>query len=125
MVEIKKEFLDTFGYSPNVIAAAPGRVNLIGEHIDYSDGFVLPFAINDRTYCAIGIRNDRKVRISSMQRSNNILEYSLDEIKPGLPGDWQRYPLGVIWAMQIENGIDIVIDGQVPLGAGLSSSAAL
>ena len=125
MVDIKKEFLDTFGYSPDVIAAAPGRVNLIGEHIDYSDGLVLPFAINHRTYSAIGIRNDRKVRITSMQRNNKIIETSLDQIRPGLPGDWERYPLGVIWSLGLESGIDIMIDGQVPLGAGLSSSAAL
>jgi galactokinase len=125
MIDIKKEFLETFGYSPDVIAAAPGRVNLIGEHIDYSDGLVLPFAIKDRTYSAIRIRNDRKVRLTSIQRGNNILEYGIDEIKPGLPGDWQRYPLGIIWALRIKTGIDIMIDGQVPLGAGLSSSAAL
>ncbi len=125
MFDIAQEFLQTFGYSPSILAAAPGRVNLIGEHIDYSDGFVLPFAINDRTYCAIGIRNDRKVRISSMQRSNAVLEFNLDEITPGLPGDWERYPLGVIWSLRLEIGVDIMIDGQVPLGAGLSSSAAL
>lgn len=125
MSEINKKFQATFGYSPNVIAAAPGRVNLIGEHIDYSDGFVLPFAINDRTYSAIGIRSDRKVRITSMQRSNQVIETSLDEIAPDLPGDWERYPLGVIWALGLESGIDVMIDGQVPLGAGLSSSAAL
>jgi galactokinase len=125
MIDIKKEFLETFGYSPDVIAAAPGRVNLIGEHIDYSDGFVLPFAISDRTYSAIGIRGDRKVRITSMQRNNKIIETNLDEIRPGLPGDWERYPIGVIWSLGLESGIDIMIDGQVPLGAGLSSSAAL
>jgi len=125
MIEIKKEFLETFDYLPDIIAAAPGRVNLIGEHIDYSDGFVLPFAIKDRTYCAIGIRGDRKVRITSMQRNNKIIETSLDEIEPGLSGDWERYPLGVIWALHLERGIDLMIDGQVPLGAGLSSSAAL
>jgi galactokinase len=125
MIDIKKEFLETFGYSPDVIAAAPGRVNLIGEHIDYSDGFVLPFAISDRTYSAIGIRGDRKVRIISMQRNNKIIETSLDQIRPGLPGDWERYPFGVIWSLGLESGIDIMIDGQVPLGAGLSSSAAL
>ena len=125
MFDIAQEFLQTFGYSPSILAAAPGRVNLIGEHIDYSDGFVLPFAINERTFCAIRIRNDRKVRISSMQRSNAVLEFNLDEITPGLPGDWERYPLGVIWSLRLEIGVDIMIDGQVPLGAGLSSSAAL
>ena len=100
-------------------------MNLIGEHIDYSDGFVLPFAINDRTYAAVRIRNDRKVRIASMQRRNKIVEHNLDAIKPGLKGEWERYPLGVIWAIGLTSGIDIMIDGHVPLGAGLSSSAAL
>lgn len=60
-----------------------------------------------------------------MQRNNIIIETSLDEIRPGLPGDWERYPFGVIWSLGLESGIDIMIDGQVPLGAGLSSSAAL
>ena len=122
---IDKKFAETFGQSPDIIAAAPGRVNLIGEHIDYSDGFVLPFAISDRTYAAVRVRDDRKVRIASVQRRNKIVEHNLDAIKPGLKGEWERYPLGVIWAMGPTSGIDIMIDGHVPLGAGLSSSAAL
>lgn len=125
MSTIDKKFAETFGAVPNIIAAAPGRVNLIGEHIDYSDGFVLPFAINDRTFAAVRIRDDRKVRIASMQRRNKIVEHNIDAIKPGLKGEWERYPLGVIWAMGLTRGIDIMIDGHVPLGAGLSSSAAL
>ena len=125
MSTIDKKFAETFGAAPDIIAAAPGRVNLIGEHIDYSDGFVLPFAINDRTFAAVRIRDDRKVRIASMQRRNKIVEHNIDAIKPGLKGEWERYPLGVIWAMGLTSGIDIMIDGHVPLGAGLSSSAAL
>lgn len=125
MSSIDTKFAETFGASPDIVAAAPGRVNLIGEHIDYSDGFVLPFAINDRTYAAVRIRDDRKVRIASMQRRNKVVEHNLDAIKPGLKGEWERYPLGVIWAMGLTSGIDIMIDGHVPLGAGLSSSAAL
>ena len=125
MSTIDTKFAETFGAAPDIIAAAPGRVNLIGEHIDYSDGFVLPFAINDRTFAAIRIRDDRKVRIASMQRRNKIVEHNIDAIKPGLKGEWERYPLGVIWAMGLTSGIDIMIDGHVPLGAGLSSSAAL
>jgi galactokinase len=125
MSEMDKKFAQTFGAAPDIIAAAPGRVNLIGEHIDYSDGFVLPFAIKDRTFAAVRIRNDRKVRISSMQRRNKIVEHNLDVIKPGLKGEWERYPLSVMWALGLTSGIDIMIDGHVPLGAGLSSSAAL
>lgn len=125
MTSIDTKFAETFGAAPDIIAAAPGRVNLIGEHIDYSDGFVLPFAINDRTYAAVRVRDDRKVRITSMQRRNKIVEHNIDAIRPGLKGEWERYPLGVIWAMGLTSGIDIMIDGHVPLGAGLSSSAAL
>ncbi|CAB4337583.1 MAG: galactokinase [Actinobacteria bacterium] len=125
MSDIDKRFAQTFGAVPDIIAAAPGRVNLIGEHIDYSDGFVLPFAIKDRTFAAVRMRDDRKVRITSMQRRNKIVEHNLDDIKPGLKGEWERYPLSVMWALGLTRGIDIMIDGHVPLGAGLSSSAAL
>ena len=122
---IEKKFVDTFGQSPEVIAAAPGRVNLIGEHIDYSDGYVLPFAIADRTYAALRRRRDRLVRIASAQRKNTVITVNLDEVHPGLKGQWERYVLSVIWAMRIKHGVDVMIDGHVPLGAGLSSSAAL
>ncbi len=125
MSKIDRKFVDAFGQSPDIVAAAPGRVNLIGEHIDYSDGFVLPFAIADRTYAAIRKRPDRLVRIASAQRRNKIVSIQLDDIKPGLKGEWERYPLGVIWAMGVKQGLDVMIDGHVPLGAGLSSSAAL
>jgi len=125
MSHIDRKFVDTFGRSPQIIAAAPGRVNLIGEHIDYSDGYVLPFAISDRTYAAMSIRPDRLVRIASAQRRNKIITVNLDDIKPGLKGEWERYALGVIWAMGVKEGLDVMIDGHVPLGAGLSSSAAL
>jgi len=125
MSHIDRKFVDAFGQSPDIVASAPGRVNLIGEHIDYSDGFVLPFAIADRTYVAIRKRPDRLVRIASVQRRNKIVSAQLDDIKPGLKGEWERYALGVIWAMGVKQGLDIMIDGHVPLGAGLSSSAAL
>lgn len=125
MHPIESKFLNTFGEEPDLVAAAPGRVNLIGEHIDYSQGFVLPFAIKDRTFVAIRKRDDDQIKIASVQRRNKIFTISLKDIKPGLKGEWERYALGVIWAMGIENGVEILIDGQVPLGAGLSSSAAL
>lgn len=124
-MHIDRLFVEIFGETPDVIAAAPGRVNLIGEHIDYSDGYVLPFAITDRTYAAMRKRSDRVVRIASAQRKSSVITVNLDDISPKLDGQWERYVLGVIWAMQINQGVDVVIDGQVPLGAGLSSSAAL
>jgi len=125
MSDVNTLFRQLFGYEPQIEAAAPGRVNLIGEHIDYSDGFVLPFAISDRTYCAIARRNDSLVRIASAQRTSTIIAIDSKDIEPGKSGEWERYVLGVIWALGIKSGLDIVIDGRVPLGAGLSSSAAL
>lgn len=124
---LRSDFTALYGHSPQIIAAAPGRVNLIGEHVDYCDGFVMPFAISDRTYAAISKRSDRKIRIASKQRSGEIFETSLDQISPTGEGDWERYILGVIWAFenQINSGLDILVDGGVALGAGLSSSAAL
>ena len=125
MSSIEKKFLETFGEEPDLVAAAPGRVNLIGEHIDYSEGFVLPFAIKDRTFAAVRKRDDSMVRIASAQRRNKIVTVDIADVKPGLKGEWERYALGVLWSMGVTSGVDIMIDGHVPLGAGLSSSAAL
>jgi galactokinase len=125
MSSIEEKFLETFGEEPDLTAAAPGRVNLIGEHIDYSEGFVLPFAIKDRTLAAVRKRDDSTVRIASAQRRNRIVTVDIADVQPGLKGEWERYALGVIWSMGVTTGVDIMIDGHVPLGAGLSSSAAL
>jgi len=125
MSSIEGKFLETFGEEPDLVAAAPGQVNLIGEHIDYSEGFVLPFAINDRTLVAARKRDDSIVRIASVQRRNKIITVDINDVKPGLKGEWERYALGVLWSMGINTGVDLIIDGHVPLGAGLSSSAAL
>lgn len=111
--------------SPDVIASAPGRVNLIGEHIDYSQGFVLPFAISYRTTAQLRRRDDQIIRIRSMQRLDEVITTSISDLAPGSQGGWERYVLGVIWALGAKEGVDIEIDGDVPLGAGLSSSAAL
>jgi galactokinase len=120
-------FTQLFATEPEIICEAPGRVNLIGEHVDYCDGFVMPFAISDRTYAAVSRRQDRTIRISSKQRRNEVFETNLDGLKPGRDGKWERYICGVIWAFgnKITNGLDILVDGHVALGAGLSSSAAL
>ncbi len=125
MQEISQRFNELFGHAPEIIAAAPGRVNLIGEHIDYSDGFVLPFAIKDKTIVALARRSDRKIRIASLQKNTDIFEISLDGLVPHSGENWARYALGVLWVLKVDEGIDLLIDGRVPLGAGLSSSAAL
>jgi galactokinase len=125
MSSIEEKFLETFGEEPDLVAAAPGRVNLIGEHIDYSEGFVLPFAIKDRTMVAARKRDDSTVRIASAQRRSKIVTMDISEVRPGLKGEWERYALGVLWSMGVKSGVDLLIDGHVPLGAGLSSSAAL
>jgi galactokinase len=125
MTTIADHFQTLFSRAPEVISEAPGRVNLIGEHIDYSEGFVLPFAIADRTYAAIARRNDGKVLIASAQRKDKIFSIDITDVNPGSTGDWQKYVLGVIWALGITDGVEILVDGSVPVGAGLSSSAAL
>ena len=125
MQEISRRFADLFEHEPEVVAAAPGRVNLIGEHIDYSDGFVLPFAISDKTVVGLARRTDRKFRIASVQKSTDIFEISIDDVAPHKGENWARYALGVLWVLGVNTGVDLLIDGRVPLGAGLSSSAAL
>lgn len=125
MSALENTFQELFGRKAEVLAEAPGRVNLIGEHIDYSEGFVLPFAIADRTYAAIARNNDGLVRIASQQRKNRIFTIDIKDVKPGSAGEWEKYVLGVIWTLGISTGVDILVDGTVPSGAGLSSSAAL
>jgi galactokinase len=125
MASIARSFEEIYGRKPEVIAEAPGRVNLIGEHIDYSEGFVLPFAIADRAYAAIAARPDGLVRIASHQRKEKIFSIDISDVKPGSKGDWEKYVLGVLWSLGITSGVDILVDGSVPSGAGLSSSAAL
>jgi galactokinase len=125
MGALSTNFESLYGHKPQVISEAPGRVNLIGEHIDYSDGFVLPFAIADRTHAALAKRSDGLVRIASNQRKNELFTIDAADVKPGSAGEWEKYVLGVFWALKIDSGLDILIDGTVPTGAGLSSSAAL
>ena len=125
MLKIASKFQEVFGTAPEIIASAPGRVNLIGEHVDFLDGFVLPFAISDATTVAIARTSTMKIRSASIQKGGTISTIDCADIAPKSGEPWTRYPIGVLWSLGITSGIDILIDGQVPLGAGLSSSAAL
>ena len=124
-MSIRDSFSDIYGLAPDLISAAPGRVNLIGEHVDYNDGFVLPFAIEARTYCALRIREDTRIRIASKQEGGAPFETDIASLKALTGPIWTRYILGVIWALDVKSGLEILIDSEVPTGAGLSSSAAL
>ena len=125
MHPLASKFQEVFGTPPDIIASAPGRVNLIGEHVDFLDGFVLPFAISDATTVAIAKNSSNKIRCASIQKKGVVSTIDCANIAPKSGEAWARYPIGVLWSLGIETGIDILVDGQVPLGAGLSSSAAL
>ncbi|KNC08788.1 galactokinase [Klebsiella sp. RIT-PI-d] len=123
-------FAEKFGYPATHAIQAPGRVNLIGEHTDYNDGFVLPCAIDYQTVISCAPRSDRTVRVIAADYDNQIDEFSLDA--PIVAHDtqqWSNYVRGVVKHLQQRNagfdGADLVISGNVPQGAGLSSSASL
>ena len=123
------EFTAAYGARPSGVWSAPGRVNLMGEHTDYNQGLCLPIALPHRTFAAVGVRSDQRLRIRSAQ-DEAAWEGRLDEVAPGHPQGWTAYVAGVPWAMAdlVDAplpGLDIWLDGHVPLGAGLSSSAAL
>ena len=116
------------GRDPDGVWAAPGRGNLIGEHTDYNDGFVLPLAIDRLVLVAAGRRGSGRLRLWSLQTAEPA-DLELAEVGPGRVGGWAAYPAGVAWAL-VQAGVDVggadlVVDGDVPAGAGLSSSAAL
>lgn len=110
------------------VFAAPGRVNLIGEHTDYNEGLCLPIALPHATYVAVARRDDDRVTITSRQRDKTF-EARLRDLAPDAIEGWAAYAAGVAWALLEEgielHGVDLVVDGRVPLGSGLSSSAAL
>lgn len=124
-------FGTAFGGEPARLWRAPGRVNLIGEHTDYNEGFVLPFAIDRATTVALTPRDDRRVRLVSTF-DDTVVESDLDEVAARRFSGWSAYPLGVAWAfgergvgVGAQRGFDVAVDSDVPVGAGLSSSAAL
>jgi galactokinase len=131
---VKAGFEAKYGYTPAGVWSAPGRVNLIGEHTDYNEGFVLPFAINRNTFAAISLRQDSTIRVAS-SFSPKVHETSVDGIKRDDSNDWAAYPFGAAWAIQEmatslgltvnATGFDCYIESDVPVGAGLSSSAAI
>jgi galactokinase len=129
--DVQADFTELFGYEPQGVWSAPGRVNLIGEHTDYNEGFVLPFAINKRTVLALGVRTDGVLRIAS-SFADEVAEIAIADLTPDALDGWSAYPFGVAWAMgqfgadlAAVPGVDIYIDSVVPVGAGLSSSAAI
>ncbi|WP_114853728.1 galactokinase [Brachybacterium sp. YJGR34] len=123
-------FTESFGYAPDGVWSAPGRVNIIGEHVDYQDGLCLPMAISHRCFAAAARTPTDRLRVRSAQ-SEVVLDIDARELAPGAVDGWPSYVAGVLWALRSyisgasTLGMDIMIDGQVPLGAGLSSSAAL
>lgn len=117
-----EEFEAKFGYAPAGVWSAPGRVNIIGEHTDYNEGFVLPIAINRATYAAIALRDDNTARVASTF-SNEVVELTIEQL--GQAQGWSAYPLGVAHVLGASKGFDLFIDSDVPVGAGLSSSAAI
>jgi galactokinase len=115
---------------PATTWSAPGRLNLIGEHTDYNDGYVLPIALPYRTSATVTPRHDGRLLIRSAQRPDEPAELPMAELAPGVLGGWRAYPAGVVWALReaghpVGGGADVAVDGRVPEGAGLSSSAAL
>ena len=126
--EFEKVFEDTDGVK---VFFAPGRVNLIGEHTDYNGGHVFPCALTIGTYAAARVRNDRRLRFYSMNFEQlGVIESSLDGLKPEKEADWTNYPKGVMWAFgergfEIPQGMDILLNGNIPNGSGLSSSASV
>ena len=132
VAELKEKFAELYGKEGEIKAYfAPGRVNLIGEHTDYNGGHVFPCALTIGTYVAARKRADRKLTFYSMNFEKlGVLESSLDELKPDPQADWTNYPKGVIWAfgekgMAAPAGMDILLNGNIPNGSGLSSSASV
>ncbi len=132
--QARAAFADAFGYASGGVAWAPGRVNLIGEHTDYNDGFVLPMAIERGVSAAFAPRDDGRLRAHALAfgetRDAAIAELTPEVNDPRNPsGHWFAYVAGMVWAMRRAGlpigGLDVAIAGDVPMGAGLASSAAV
>ncbi|WP_066043418.1 galactokinase [Herbiconiux solani] len=156
--EAAEGFAALYGRAPESLWSAPGRVNLIGEHTDYNDGFVLPFAIDRHTVMAAAPRTDRRIRVASASAPAaaadssgaeaeaeaqartavdvdvdvDVVEFAIDDLAPDALDGWSAYPLGVVWAagrhgadLAAVHGLDLYLVSDIPIGAGLSSSAAI
>jgi galactokinase len=126
--DVANEFERLHRHPPDGVFAAPGRVNLIGEHLDYNGGLCLPMALPHATYAAVAARDDDVLTVTSRQQDIRF-EAPFSALGPGSVTGWASYAAGVVWALQ-EAGwpvraMDVLVDGWVPLGAGLSSSAAI
>ncbi len=129
---ILTKFAEVFGDTDGVQTYfAPGRVNMIGEHTDYNAGHVFPCALTIGTYAAARKRSDKKLRFFSMNFEQlGIIESSIENIRPEKDADWTNYPKGVIWTFmekgyEIPFGMDLLLNGNIPNGSGLSSSASI
>ncbi|WP_405505857.1 galactokinase [Streptomyces purpurascens] len=126
---VAARFSELYGAEPHGVWAAPGRVNLIGEHTDYNDGFVMPFALPHTAVAAVSRREDGVLRLHSADVEGGVAELRLDDLSPESDKNWTAYPAGVVWALReaghAVTGADIHLSSTVPSGAGLSSSAAL
>ncbi|MFF7984666.1 galactokinase [Streptomyces sp. NPDC007901] len=127
--QVHDGFVELYGTAPDGVWSAPGRVNLIGEHTDYNDGFVMPFALPHVTTAAVARRSDGVLRLHSSDIEGGVVELALDALEPGTDQEWTAYPAGVVWALREAGhpvtGADVHLASTVPTGAGLSSSAAL
>lgn len=130
--EVLAKFKELFGEEGEIgVYFAPGRVNMIGEHTDYNGGHVFPCALTIGTYGVARKREDKKLRFYSMNFEElGVLESSVEGLKPEKEADWTNYPKGIIWAfgekgMKVEQGMDLVLFGNIPNGSGLSSSASV
>ncbi|MEU9642651.1 galactokinase [Streptomyces sp. NPDC048188] len=128
-VTVGERFRELYGADPEGVWAAPGRVNLIGEHTDYNDGFVMPFALPHQAVAAVSRRDDGILRLHSADIAADPVELRVADLAPGSDKSWTAYPSGVVWALREAGheltGADIHLASTVPSGAGLSSSAAL
>ncbi|MGO4382914.1 galactokinase [Specibacter sp. RAF43] len=127
--QVAEKFAAAFGQAPDGVWSAPGRVNLIGEHTDYNDGFVLPFAIDRTAQVAIRLRADNTARLLSGYGHQGVVSLEMATLSPETMKGWTAYPLGVVWVLRQMGvdigGFDLYLDSTVPTGAGLSSSAAI
>ncbi|MCI9019957.1 MAG: galactokinase [Eubacterium sp.] len=130
--KLLEKFKELFGAEGDIrVYFAPGRVNLIGEHTDYNGGHVFPCALTIGTYGVARKRTDKKLRFCSMNFEHlGVMESSVDDLKAENKSDWTNYPKGVIWAfgtrgMQVQQGMDLMLFGNIPNGSGLSSSASV